>query len=374
MSLARGEIVLTRLLYEAHEVELSLVLSLIRQRELREAYFWASELHASGLGERLWRTIWAAYYDFYAAIHPMLERELVRLHGSYIERAALLPVATAVLNLQAREAEPRVLELRLHTATEHAPERLNAIDLARPLPPSSPVELHALLYAVRANNLSLAALRLRQAPCAWTAYCALIELWSLDRGVAPPTPTPLNPHYADLLHGLLSIVVSMATPDSRIVRRCLLLSCDAGELAEFEASCLPIASADSQYLQRERRYHIDSDIGAFALPRHAVHPAPFTEHLWFHWQYYAARCPLWRARFSAAGATTSASPEQRLKFPSEEAEEDFAARWDVVPDEQSREVQAAASGPIGQIRYDRWLKDVFGRLPRFTVADLPAYA
>ena len=60
-------ICLTQLLYEAHEVELSLLMAIIRREPQANVLFWGGELARSGLHSRLWRLIWTVYYDFYAA-------------------------------------------------------------------------------------------------------------------------------------------------------------------------------------------------------------------------------------------------------------------------------------------------------------------
>lgn len=352
----RQRIVLTRLLYEAHEVELSLVNAIIDQREPAEAYFWTAELHASGLSERLWDTIWRAYYDFYAAVHPMLERHLERIHGEYLARPALRPAAVAVLNLLGRRPDPRVLELRL--CTEDAPAQ------------SQEVALGLLLHAVRAGDLRAAAACLRTVPCCRTAYEALIYTWSELEGIEMPPASRLNPHYSDLWHSILAMVVSMATPNGSVVFECLIIMPDMDEVATAEASCPPPDSIDNGYLERERRCAVEPSIGAFALPRRSVAPAPFTEHLWSTWRVYAARCPLWASRLHAAGATVT---DTSVAFPTEEAETEFSRRWDAAPDEQPSDIQAAATGVITALPYAAWTHSLFRREPEHPVPDLPAY-
>lgn len=357
MSDQRKRITLTRLLYEAHEVELSLVHALIDRREPSEAYFWTAELHASGLSERLWDTIWRAYYDFYAATHPMLERQLVRFHGEYLETPALRPAAVAVLNLLGRQPDPRVLELRL--CAEAAPAQ------------SQPMALGLLVNAARAGDLRTAAACLRAVPCCRTAYEALICVWSEREGIDAPPASRLNPHYAHLWHSLLAMVVSMATPNDTVVFECLVIMPDMDEVVAAEASCPPPDTIDCCYLERERQCAVHLHIGAFALPRRNVAPAPFPEHLWCRWRVYAARCPLWASRLHAAGAVVT---DTAVVFPTEEAKIEFSRRWDAAPDEQPSDIQAAATGDIVAFPYAAWTHALFGREPEHPVPDLPAYA
>jgi hypothetical protein len=368
---ARGPIVLTRYLYEAHEVELSLLHAVLRRGCLDEALFWATELLESGLSDRLWFLLWRTYYDFFTAIHPLLERELVTMHTAYLETEAVEPCATAVANLAAREPDPRVFELRMWLATGDAPEPLTPAEAGSALPNGLDPEFAGLSLAVLAGNLTLIATLLRTLPAAAAedAEMALIQSWSLVYGVDPPAPTPSNPYYCDWWHALLAIVVSMETPDDKVALKCLLVHPGTSVRAPWLVASTA-SSADSSHLPLGRRYPVSPLIGAFALPRHAVVRAPFAEHLWFHWMRYAARCPLWRQRMLDCGATV-AGGEVTLDG---DAEETFAARWDVVPDEQTMETQYVASAPIAPLRYDSWFDGMFGRRPRHAAQTLPLYA
>ena len=56
---------LTRYLYFADEVSLSLLDCLIAQRDLNEALFWMDELYSSGFVEKSWLLIWQNLLRFF---------------------------------------------------------------------------------------------------------------------------------------------------------------------------------------------------------------------------------------------------------------------------------------------------------------------
>ena len=47
-------------------------------------------------------------------------------------------------------------------------------------------------------------------------------------------------------------------------------------------------------LALRRKYGISSNIGCFKLARDGV---DLNKEFWYHWEYYAYRCPLWKSRF-----------------------------------------------------------------------------
>ena len=71
-----NNLTLTRYLYFADEVSLSLLDCLIAQRDLNEALFWIDELYSSGFVEKSWLLIWQIYFDFYAIINPLFMKKL----------------------------------------------------------------------------------------------------------------------------------------------------------------------------------------------------------------------------------------------------------------------------------------------------------
>ena len=62
---------LTRYLYNADEVKLTLIETLLNQK-CEECYFWIYEYFKSGYVSESWQLIYKIYYDFYALKNPKL--------------------------------------------------------------------------------------------------------------------------------------------------------------------------------------------------------------------------------------------------------------------------------------------------------------
>ena len=50
----------------------------------KECLFWTSEFYYSGYFIELWNLIWKIYYDFYAIIHPKLEKFIIKIEFFYL--------------------------------------------------------------------------------------------------------------------------------------------------------------------------------------------------------------------------------------------------------------------------------------------------
>jgi hypothetical protein len=74
-----NQLTLTRYLYFADEVSLSLLDCLIEQRDLNEALFWTDELYASGFKKELWLLLWKIYFDFYALVNEQFIKKFIKM-------------------------------------------------------------------------------------------------------------------------------------------------------------------------------------------------------------------------------------------------------------------------------------------------------
>ena len=65
--------ILTRFLYWKDEVELSLIISLLKSEDFTEVLFWLYELYFSGYKDYCFKLAFKIYYDFYAHLNPKLD-------------------------------------------------------------------------------------------------------------------------------------------------------------------------------------------------------------------------------------------------------------------------------------------------------------
>lgn len=330
---------LTQLLYERTEAELSLVMAVVKSGSVQEALFWAGELHSSGLHDRVWKVLWYIYYDFYAIHHPLLGQHLQMFHEEYIETPALTPLAHAVYNIAIRTPRTEIFEARIHTQQVCPIPRRTFTDLAHLWTHGSLLEIGAFLLATDLPTATLVA-SIRNTFPARLAPFATHDMVPRDMTILAligSARLPPNEH----AHTLLSIDAPEEVIDAM------------SDIGSFEDT------TDYHYLSDRRVWGTNKRLGCFELPRYTL-DKPLTEHLWYHWEYYASQTPLWGNRFTRYNGVPNHNTLE-IDFPDEDTEEEFFQTWNVLPDEQSKRVQELASGQIVMVPYNRWFRETFGK-------------
>ena len=83
---------LTRFLYMADEVSITLMENIITQSNLAACYFWISEYYYSGLQANTWQLLWQIFYDFYAIKYPKLEGCINKEYMKWKKRKTIVPI------------------------------------------------------------------------------------------------------------------------------------------------------------------------------------------------------------------------------------------------------------------------------------------
>ena len=331
-------VTLTQLLYELTEVELSLLIAIVSRRPPMEVLFWTGELHCSGFSRRLWRLLWRIYYDFYAMAYPCLAQQLHIWHMEYDEDHSLAPIAQAACNLRARQPRTEVFESRLYSNQRGVVIPRQFTSLNDLWLRGSLIEIGAFLRDTNYGSDMLASSLVQNNPERQLPFC-------LDNTVI------------DQKHAILAAVASSRLPISEVTSNCLLIDVPEDSIEAMESIGSFDETTDYHYLSDRRYLATDKRLGCFDLPRFQL-DTPLTEHLWFHWEFHAYNCPLWQSRFDKHGAKVDPA-DMTLSFSDEDREEAFFQEWNVLPDEQSKAVQAKASGQIVSVRYSRWFRETF---------------
>lgn len=340
-------VVLTQLLYDATEVGLSLLTSIIMKKPQREVLFWAGELARTGLHDQLWSLIWCIYYDFYAAAHPMLAVQIQEWHEQYMEIPNDESTARAVCNLHSRTPRTEVFESRLYSQAggQVKPREFKTLDaLWRS---GTLVEIGSFIYTTEMDTVLL--------------MQSLTN--SFPNRILPGTT---DSNY-DRRHVLLACACSARLAISEVVTKLLVVDVLDATIESMQDIGSFEDTSQYHYLTSRRWIESDKRLGCFALPRFQLE-RPLTEHLWFHWEYHAALSPLWKARFAEHGGTPDHETKQVVfkthpNLEPEDAEESFFQQWNILPDEQPKEIQSRASGQIINVTYTRWFRETFNKSP-----------
>lgn len=102
---------LTRFLYPKDEVELSLMTSLLTKEPCETCLFWACELIYSGFD--ISQLLWSIYYDFYAQLNPGLFDKIASALKKLKEQSLVEPVLVVIKTLRVKKATDNVFSLRI---------------------------------------------------------------------------------------------------------------------------------------------------------------------------------------------------------------------------------------------------------------------
>jgi hypothetical protein len=110
-------------------------------------------------------------------------------------------------------------------------------------------------------------------------------------------------------------------------------------------------------LSKRRIYGISKDIGCFNLSRDNF---DLNHIFWYHWEYYAYKCPLWRDRFEKCKIKVS-DKKQIIEFNDDDELEEFYEEYGYEPDEQSKEIQEKSICKIERSNIKKWINSIFDK-------------
>ncbi len=354
---------LTRLLYEKEEVKLSIISSLLRGEDYEEVLFWTTELYESGFPRETWDTLWRAYYDFYAIVHPQMERFILE-RSECEERYAYLDV---VKNFYQKKNTGYVFLMRMGYRLITKPEVRYRGRSPKWLK-AYPVESYMLLRSISNKNFSNICYYLRM----WSELEAkrggnfsdscretLMKYFAAEEGIGvrrrKAAKRGWEVGYQDKVHVLLALILHCLMDESHIVLDDRVEQSTEKEL--HYAVWLDTIDLPSHYLLDSRRdFEVFDSIGCFDLPR--CHVDDVEKLLWFDWIYYSSKSPMWAKRIAEHGGVVN-EENKTVDFENEDAEEKFHQDYGLEPDEQDKNVQAMSTRCIEKKTWREWFLSMF---------------
>lgn len=301
---------LTRALYPKDEVELSLLLALLKRRPLQECLFWVAELVYSGFD--VTQLLLSIYFDFYAQLNPDLLGKLVVVLRDLVTRGDVEGIVKIIKAMRSRRSTDNVFSLRLA-------EPITKIKIYRGRVPNwlSAYEPRMRPFARGVKEVDwvqiLKALELRHSEPRVFAEVADSVLRSCGKRSVQNDMEICGGVYNDEYHIVLAMLVRGFTEDSSLVKKRVMIKPTRDELDFIEqlnrTYALDVRERyDSGYdvsLFHQRRYPIDPDVNAFQTNRCAmgVSVAEFVSDIAMKWAVYCSETPFWQHVFRRANAT-----------------------------------------------------------------------
>ena len=357
-------IVLTRLLYCKDEVELMVVYSLLQKKCLNEVLFWIAEYYHSGYEQETWNLIFKCYYDFYAVLNPTIEDALFKKYIVWKTKPDIQYLTDVVYSLWLKSNNCDVFQLRmriqqqLHTNTMKETKfrgrrplwikkfeyKSVALSLHKQNIPNILYFIHTMdsdtLYNIFVQYFSTM-LKIK------TSICHSKSFWNALQG-----------HKMDHLksHILMAMYTLMHTDESLVDTKRIIYRHLPSHI-EYIEKLMQHPGPLWTFLYTTRKYGVNTIIGAFDLAR--FHHTDLKSLIWYHWEYYAYKNPVWNKRFVEFNGVLN-EEEKTVNFPEDDDHEgDFHEKYGYEPDEQKKETQLKCTKQIDHIPLKEWICSLF---------------
>ena len=366
-------LILTRFLYAKDEVELSLMMALLKNEDLRMIYYWAYELYYSGFA--VFDLLLQIYLDYYYEKQPYLLSYIRKKQQLWIADGDMKHVAYVVRNMYNLHTSNTVFMVRQYMFNRGGGEgkfdyqagvgRVCATTYDANKVCATTYDDDAVMYDAEAfgptilykmdgggtyRDYFLRAVARRHMENVWYYLKLLLEKGEaeaveaveealgieLDKHMLQGKDTYLQTHY------IIACIVQVLNADVDMdmdvpVKKYIFVIPKQEHLDHIlvleEEKIIPVYDT----LMHKRFVAIDKDIGLFTLARDRC--ADLKKEIWFHWEYYAMGTPLWQKRLAKWGGTVNHTTK-KLEFPTDEMQEAFYELYGYEFDELPKEVQA----------------------------------
>ena len=354
---------LTRFLYQSDEVKHSLIYSVLKKTSFNECLFWTSEFYYSGYFLELWKLIWKIYYDFYAIIHPKLEKFIIKMKEKWDKKRKIVYILHIFKNFYHNNISPPIVFL-VRMALETQKFKTKSY---RGRPPSwiKNKKYKNLLLSIHNKHYKNIAYYLRRFKNNKSEIDDIIlEYFNVKR--------IYESNYEDKLHILIDTMFHLSLEDENINTQNIHLQVTEDEL-KYATETNVISCKLYKVLKEKRKFKIRTEIGCFKLDRYN-HAYPNVQQVqWSHWKYFAYNTPLWKERFDKYKIKLD-HERFKLEFEDDCDEfEDFHEKYYYEPDEQSKEVQEQSIVDIPEISINDWIINIFGKEELFRLDDKNKY-
>ena len=340
--------VLTRYLYIYDEVCLSLQQSLLSKTSFDEVIFWTSELFYSGYADKLWILVYQIYYNFYAITYPKYERKLNKLS----QNSTLESISNALCILYYSKTNTDVF--KLYHIRPKSPTKSYSKNPIWLIEMEIDNKYTNFLIALHKNHHTNMMYYMNDYQDYKDVYNTVKRYFREVHGM------PLNDRswgyikYPDIRHLTIALILYLKRDISNITRKSIFRKYTHDQyIVQIKEDNDPVKQK-YKTLPNRLRYAISDKIGCFKLNRLNL-GCTVSEMLWYHWEYFAYNCPLWKKRFDKYNIQIN-DELKKIEFDNVDEEEEFYEQWYYEPDEQSKEVQDRIISKIPSISILDWLK------------------
>lgn len=345
-------LILTRFLYAKDEVELSLMMALLKNEDLQIIYYWAYELYYSGFA--IFDLLLKIYLDCYYEKQPYLLSYIRKKQQLWKADGDMKHIAYVLRNMYKLQVSNTVFMARQYMFNYGGAKFDYQAGSVCATTYDDSAFGPTILYKIEGGTYRqyfLRAVARRHMENVWYYLKMLLEKGEgeaeavevveealgigLDATILKEKDTSLLTHYiiACIVEVLYNTDVDADTDAKKhifVVPKKEHL--DHNRSLE-EEKITPVYDT----LMHKRFVSIDQEIGMFTLARDSL--TDLVKEVWFHWEYYAMGSPLWQKRLSKWGGSVNHTTK-KIEFPTDEMQEAFYELYAYEFDELPKEVQA----------------------------------
>lgn len=343
-------LILTRFLYAKDEVELSLMMALLNNEDLRIIYYWAYELYYSGFA--IFDILLKIYLDNYYEKQPYLLNYIRKKQQLWKADGDMKHIAYVLRNMYNLQASNTVFMARQYMFNYGAMKFNYQAGSVCATTYNDEAFGPTVLYKIEGGTYRayfLRAVARRHMENVWYYLKMLLKKGEavevveealgivLDATILKEKDTSLLTHY--IIACIVQVLYNTDTDtdmDTDAKKHIFVVPkkehLDHNRSLE-EDKITPVYDT----LMHKRFVSIDQDIGSFTLARDSF--PDLEKEIWFHWEYYAMGSPLWQKRLSKWGGSVN-HITKKIEFPTDEMQEAFYELYAYEFDELPKEVQA----------------------------------
>ena len=356
-----SKVVLTRYLYIFDEVALAFIESILKKSSLNECYFWISELYLSGFHNQCWELIWFIYFDFYFINNPIFTSFIKKKYNDCTFHSLL----TVVKNMFKLNSSSQIFITRQYNSQIKKIDYIFRGKKPNWLNNEHPSKYHGLIRFLHKKlfHYAVSSLPDEVDESLWNSIQIYYKINLDTKNILHDF---YNSPYDNSIHKIWSIICLLEFNREFISsKKKMYITISANELDEINNlhnSPIPLSKYNNPQIYKtlsyKRLFSIPKSISSFYLTRE--HVENINHLIWYHWEYYAYYCPLWKERFDKYKIKID-DEKQKIEFEDDDELEEFYSQWGYEPDEQSQEIINKRMFEIEENNWKKWYENIFGK-------------
>ena len=373
-SSTNSKIQFTRYLYLYEEVELSLLLTLLKKKNIDKMLFWCYELYYSTHENNIFPFLFKLYFDFYAIKNPKFYDYMAKNYKQWKKDKNCFIVGNICKNLFVFHFDTNVFTLRQFT---HFITDKN-ITSYRGRKPTwlSPFDkkYHNLYLSIHKRNYKNVCYYLKKLDCsAGDKFLCIIDYFEkMDNAtiIHKNIMTKLE-EYDDFEHYVFFALILMLEWDTNVEvnNKKIYVTMNNEEKDDVIFIQEDIISPLYKTLEYKRAYKISNGLGCFQLKRDNNEVKnEVIDKMNYHWLYYCSKNAYWKPLLDEYTYKINDEKEE-IEFENDDMFEDFHEKYGYLePDEQNTETQDKSICNIKPLSWKKFMEH-FSELENFVEFD-----